>query len=563
MPTALVVGKVPEVITQTLLGLSYSVKECRPNDPVDVGGDIAVVHEGELSGDIERWLAGLYGAGVPIVYHADAFETTRIVRRLIRFEATHFLEGAAPSPEQVEAALLHLQDRQVDLRDGDFVLGTYCPPASDGSLQGTSAAYEGRRLLSMVSPCMGDLVRDVLFAVRSMALEPDGSPLPEPPFDPHDLVPSRLATAKEGQEATLDNRSGKPRLSDLYGAPKDDRSRTLLGGTPQAMAGARNMPPQSRLALIRGESGSGKTLAATLMWQGFADTTRWARDRAENMPFVRVNCGGMTVDNFDHQMLGTGPSIFTGVRSKVGHFGRADYGVLFLDEFGDLSAAAQSRFKPLLDDLVIDPPGLFPYPLHTRVLAATNVELESAARGFQHDLLRRFRIQITVPGLNARTRVELLQQIDYVAQLPALNPREFGVLRVQAISAEVVRKLLQHDWSHGNFRELQEVVQSAVGAAAKRGSRTVEGRDLTFSPKSNPGDERVVNVRDATLGEGRQVIDVAARHDLVQASRLLNRPIYRLPTGVEIVLTGEAVLRHRADSTPEGEAPPSGRGKAG
>lgn len=550
--TAMVVGSVPPVVTQVLTDGGYRVRFATLTDEPDTAADLAVVHESAGGGTDEEamqaWLSALREDDVTTLFQTERFTDDTIVRRLLVHQITHWVEGPDPTGAQVAAQVALAEGHPLGvIGTGDLTLGDYYTSETG---QGGHDAYEGRRKLSMVSSSLQELVNDINYAVQRMAGTSEGEPWPAPPWDPFEREPSRLDKSK-ANDWKLKRGNTRPRLSDLYSLPSDQDARLILGATAEALAKARQTHVQATMALIRGESGSGKTLAASLMWKGFAALTEWAGDDHRKMPFVKVNCGGMTAENFDHFMVGSGPGQFTDVSCRVGHFGRADYGVLFLDELGDMDPSAQSRFKPLLDDLIIEPPGLFAYPLHTRVIAATNVDLESADRGFQHDLLRRFNIQLRVPGINERTDSEKLFQIDFVAQLPTVNPREIDGLAVRVIDADVVDALLVHDWAHGNFRELQEVVQGAVTSAQKRKSRRVQMRDLAFAPKSIPGDERVVNVADNTVGEGLKPIRVRHRSDLVRASQLLGQPVYRLPDRSEVVVTdGYRLVVHPTDETP-------------
>lgn len=535
---ALLVGHTPSAIKDGLeiAGFNVSTQELL-SEPRLAGIDLLVIHESaqpaaEESDATQDWLVEAGEVGALRLYHADSYDDRRIAQRIILDGVEFFSEGQGPPPDQIASILAAIQGKARPAVTTDLTLGTYFAP-DDPSVD----AYEARRKLSMVTPAMQELIRDVRFAVARM-MGTGARNWPEPPWDPFDRVMSRL----EAKEPRLDKHTGKPRLSDLYAAPGDEKVRAMLGADPETLDRARRDHVQATMALIRGESGTGKTLAAELMWQSFALSTDWARDDRAQMPYVKVNCGGMRVDNFDHIMLGSGPDQFTGVKSRVGHLGRADYGLLFLDEIGDLSPQAQSRMKPLLDDLIIEPPGLFAYPLHARIVAATNVDLENASKGFQHDLLRRFNIQVYVPPLNDRSADEKLLQIDFVAQLPTINPRDHGQLLVRAIDKAVIELLLDHDWSHGNFRELQEVVQAAVTSARKRRSVVVERRDIVFGRKAAPTDERIVELVDDSL-PARPSMIVRSRDDLLKASNLLNAPIFRLADGTEVVVADSYQLR--------------------
>ncbi len=87
--------------------------------------------------------------------------------------------------------------------------------------------------------------------------------------------------------------------------------------------------------LIRGESGTGKELVARSLR---ALSSR--RDRA----FVKVNCAALPGDLLESEMFGFERGAFSGaLQAKPGKFEFANHGTIFLDEIGEMPAAAPGQ----------------------------------------------------------------------------------------------------------------------------------------------------------------------------------------------------------------------------
>src|SRR5262249_28003796 len=86
--------------------------------------------------------------------------------------------------------------------------------------------------------------------------------------------------------------------------------------------------------LITGETGTGKELAAELI---HANSRR-------SGPLVCVNCAAIPESLLESELFGYERGAFTGAHSaRAGHLELADRGVLFLDEIGEMSLAAQAK----------------------------------------------------------------------------------------------------------------------------------------------------------------------------------------------------------------------------
>lgn len=133
--------------------------------------------------------------------------------------------------------------------------------------------------------------------------------------------------------------------------------------------------------LIRGESGTGKTLLA-----------RWLRrhSRRPDGPFVTVHCPMLANELMSSVLFGHKKGAFTGaVTDAVGKVEEAEGGTLFLDEVGDLNADAQARLLRFLNDRTYERVGeARERRADVRLIAATNRALEEDVRQgrFREDL---------------------------------------------------------------------------------------------------------------------------------------------------------------------------------
>jgi DNA-binding NtrC family response regulator len=203
--------------------------------------------------------------------------------------------------------------------------------------------------------------------------------------------------------------------------------------------------------LIVGESGTGKELVA----RAIHDHGKRAR-----RPFVAINCAAITETLLESELFGHSRGAFTGaVADRKGIFEQAHGGTVLLDEIGDTSAALQVRLLRVLEESEIRPVGSTrPVVVDTRVLAATNVDLENevAAQRFRQDLFYRLSvIVIHLPPLRER-RADIPMLINLFLQQASGR-----IGRRVDISREAVEALTTKDWP-GNVRELENTIERLV-----------------------------------------------------------------------------------------------------
>ena len=213
----------------------------------------------------------------------------------------------------------------------------------------------------------------------------------------------------------------------------------------------RRLAPHARTALITGETGTGKELAARALHSCGPRSTR---------RFVTVNCSAVVETLFESELFGHVRGAFTGATEhKAGLFETADGGTLFLDEVGELPLAVQAKLLRVLENGEVQRVGsVEARTVDVRMIAATNRDLrtEVLAGRFRNDLYYRLNVaEIALPPLRHRR-----EDIPY---LTAAFVRGFahGFRKPLAgLTPAAERMLASAPWD-GNVRQLRNVLERA------------------------------------------------------------------------------------------------------
>ena len=219
------------------------------------------------------------------------------------------------------------------------------------------------------------------------------------------------------------------------------------------------------VVLLRGESGSGKTV--------FAQWMRKQSKRAEG-PFVTVHCPMLSTELMSSTLFGHCKGAFTGaIADSVGKVQEAEGGTLFLDEVADLSADAQARLLRFLNDRTYERLGeAKERRADVRLIAATNRVLEEEVRAghFRDDLFFRLNvITLKLPSLSERPE-DVLPLAEYYLRF---FERRQGRTNL-SFSPQCEQAITSYSWP-GNMRELRNSVERAVILSP---SNIVEAADL-------------------------------------------------------------------------------------
>ena len=205
--------------------------------------------------------------------------------------------------------------------------------------------------------------------------------------------------------------------------------------------------------LITGESGVGKEVVARTLHR---------RGRRGAMPFIAVNCAGLSETLLESELFGHVRGSFTGAyRDKPGKLEAAHMGTAFLDEIGQMTLHMQALLLRFLETGELQKVGADGGGRHfdVRVIAATNSNLfEMISQGaFREDLFYRLNvIHIVVPPLRERIDDIPLLVHHFLDGFAAANH-----VAALAVSPDVMRMLQAYPWP-GNVRQLENVIERMI-----------------------------------------------------------------------------------------------------
>jgi len=268
------------------------------------------------------------------------------------------------------------------------------------------------------------------------------------PFTPAQV---KLAIHKVSDIRNLEQKITSLR-EDLGRAHSDVDFASLSAAMTQAINLARQTAPSDANLLIRGESGTGKTVLAKAIhaWSGRAA-----------MPFGVISCPSLSPELLESELFGHIRGAFTGaVRDNPGRISMCNRGSLLLDEIGDLPLSLQPKLLRFVQEKEYERIGDYTTRhADVRIIAATNIDLQKAVQEgrFREDLYYRLNvIQIEIPPLRERP--------DDIATLANSLLIFFGKSchkTLLGFTDEALRLLKSYPWP-GNVRELRNVIERAV-----------------------------------------------------------------------------------------------------
>lgn len=215
------------------------------------------------------------------------------------------------------------------------------------------------------------------------------------------------------------------------------------------MSAAREVATANVNILLKGESGTGKTILARAIHD-------WSQ-RA-NKPFVVVSCPSLSAELLENELFGHARGSFTGaVNDYPGRISQCREGTLFLDEIGDLPLPIQAKLLRFIQEKKYERVGEnITRNADVRLIAATNVNLEKAVKEgrFREDLYYRLNVvEIEIPPLRERK-----EDIENLANRMLVFFGRHNHRNFIGFSDEALSILKNYSWP-GNVRELRNMIE--------------------------------------------------------------------------------------------------------
>jgi transcriptional regulator with PAS, ATPase and Fis domain len=227
----------------------------------------------------------------------------------------------------------------------------------------------------------------------------------------------------------------------------------------------RRVAPHYRTALITGQTGTGKELAARALHR---------LSPVNRGNFVVLNCSAVVETLFESELFGHVRGSFTGANSdKMGLFEHADKGTIFLDEIGDMPLGTQAKLLRVLQNQeVLRVGSLTPRRVDVRVIAATHRDLRAAiaAKQFREDLYYR----LSMVELHTPSLAERKEDIPLLTRYMVEKYSHQFEKEVRGLTQRAQILLARHGWP-GNVRELENVIGHGCMMAI---ADTIDVRDL-------------------------------------------------------------------------------------
>ncbi len=428
---------------QSGIELLYTARKKDPNCPV-----VMVTGAPEVASATEAVRLGAFDYLSKPVVQETLFHVTDLAlkHKALIEEKEKYRSNLEAIFRSVKDAIITVDDRMVLIEINDAA----------EKICGTLRSDTGKPLSSVATGCNGNCIRYIERNINSNkpaeiprleCVNKNGDKLvvtinTSPLVDKHGKVSGTVIVMRDETKVAMLERELKER----------QQFHNIIGDSSQMQniyTLIEDLADVETTVLITGESGTGKEL--------IAEAIHYKGNRS-NKPIVKVNCSALSENLLESELFGHVKGSFTGAdRDRNGRFKRADGGILFLDEIGDISNKIQLHLLRVLQEKEFERVGdSTPIKVNVRIIAATNQDLKKKVKlgEFREDLYYRLKVmEVSIPPLRDRREdIPLLTNYFLNKSNQKLNKK------IEGVSEDVMNIFMEYPWP-GNIRELEHALE--------------------------------------------------------------------------------------------------------
>lgn len=216
-----------------------------------------------------------------------------------------------------------------------------------------------------------------------------------------------------------------------------------------------------RHSIISGESGTGKTMLAMLIY----NYAKQVGVIGSNAPFIEINCAQFTnPDIAAMEIFGSVEGAYTGSKKKKGLFEQANGGILFLDEAHTiekyqnllLKAIESGKIRRIGDTKEID--------INVIIIAASTRNLKDV---FLPELYQRLaQYEMYLPALRERTMAEKEELFSYFVKKYQEAVWKSHGLQYHVVFTPDAKNALLHAVYPRNIRQFRDIINYSIDASS-------------------------------------------------------------------------------------------------
>jgi transcriptional regulator with PAS, ATPase and Fis domain len=260
--------------------------------------------------------------------------------------------------------------------------------------------------------------------------------------------------------------------------------------------------------LIEGETGTSKSFMAKALHA--------ISGRREGQ-FINLNCVGLPDTLLESELFGYEKGAFSGAKEKkIGLFEKANDGTVFLDEMGKTSEAFQTKLLKVIEERSFYRlGGLETIKINIRFLVSAQPS-EIKNKKIIPDLLYRLRYPATIkmPSLRERMKADhsivIFSSLNRVLAQMGMREEESEhecIDPSDLMNDEAYDILIAHEYSEGNYRELENILSEALISMKSEGRQKILPEDLYLITAETGGGTSSIPKEDNKHLRLRDIID--------------------------------------------------------